>query len=61
MDLAEASFFLSREHLVSTPRDGMPRWCERLFIRMAMNAENAMAFWQIPPDRVVELGLKVEL
>ncbi len=61
VDLAEASFFLSREHLVSTPRDGMPRWCERLFIRMAMNAENAMAFWQIPPDRVVELGLKVEL
>jgi len=32
-----------------------------LFIRMAMNAESAMSFWRIPPERVIELGLKVEL
>jgi KUP system potassium uptake protein len=59
--LEDTSFFLSREHMVSTARGGMAQWRERLFIRMAMNAENAMVFWRIPPDRVVELGLMVEL
>jgi KUP system potassium uptake protein len=61
VDLDDTSFFLSREHMVSTAREGMAPWRERLFIRMAMNAENAMVFWRIPPDRVVELGLMVEL
>jgi KUP system potassium uptake protein len=61
VDMNDTSFFLSREHLVSTPREGMARWRERLFIRMAMNAESAMSFWRIPPERVIELGLKVEL
>ena len=61
VDPEDTSFFLSREHMVSTAREGMAQWRERLFIRMAMNAENAMVFWRIPPDRVVELGLMVEL
>ena len=61
IDMEDTSFFLSREHMVSTAREGMAQWRERLFIRMAMNAENAMVFWRIPPDRVVELGLMVEL
>ena len=61
LDLAETSFFLAREHLVCTARVGMAPWRERLFIRMAMNAENAMVFWRVPPERVVELGLMVEL
>jgi KUP system potassium uptake protein len=61
IELSEASFFLAREHMISTRRQGMAPWRERLFIRMAVNAENAMMFWHIPPDRVIELGLMVEL
>jgi KUP system potassium uptake protein len=61
VELADTSFFLARENMVSTPRPGMARWRERLFIRLAKNAESAMDFWRIPPDRVVELGLMVEL
>jgi KUP system potassium uptake protein len=61
IDLAETSFFLGRENMVSTDRPGMPIWRERFFIRLARNAERAMDFWRIPPDRVVELGLTVEL
>ena len=61
VDMVQTTFFLSREHMVSTAREGMATWREWLFIRMAMNAENAMRFWRIPPERVVELGLMVEL
>lgn len=61
INLVDTSFFLARESLISTSRPGMAIWRERLFIRLARNAESAMAFWRIPPDRVVELGLMVEL
>ncbi len=61
LDMTDTSFFLAREHMLCTARPGMAPWRERLFIRMAMNAENAMVFWRVPPERVVELGLVVEL
>ncbi|MGX2040226.1 potassium transporter Kup [Methylocaldum sp. MU1018] len=61
IDLADTSFFLSREALISTPRPGMAIWREHLFIRLARNTENAMDFFRIPPDRVIELGTVVEI
>jgi len=61
IDLDDTTFFLARENLVSTPGEGMAQWREKLFIRMAVNAVSAMDFWRIPPARVVELGLMVEL
>jgi KUP system potassium uptake protein len=61
IDLAKASFFLARESLISTNRPGMARWRERLFINLSRNAESAMSSWRIPPDRVVEFGVMVEL
>jgi KUP system potassium uptake protein len=61
IDMTDTSFFLAREHMVCGAREGMALWRERLFIRMAMNAENAMVFWRVPPERVIELGLIVEL
>ncbi|WP_133717293.1 potassium transporter Kup [Methylocaldum gracile] len=61
IDLANASFFFSREAVISTPRPGMALWRERLFIRLARNTESAMDFFRIPPDRVIELGTVVEI
>ena len=37
----------------------MRRWQEKLFIRLAGSAEDATAYFQIPPDRVVEIGTQV--
>jgi KUP system potassium uptake protein len=39
----------------------MARWRERLFVFMARNAGRATAFFQFPPERVVEVGVQVEL
>lgn len=61
IDLDAATFFLTREHMISENQAGIAPWRERLFIRMAMNAESAMRFWHIPPDRVVEMGILVSL
>jgi KUP system potassium uptake protein len=39
----------------------MPRWRERLFALMSRNAARATSFFRIPPERVVELGMQIEL
>lgn len=61
MALETTSFFLGRETMLATPRPGLAGWREWLFIRLARNAEAATSYWHIPPDRVIELGLIVEL
>ncbi len=57
----ETTFFLGRETLISTAHPGMARWRERLFIGMWRNAAQAMDFFGIPTNRVVELGTQLEL
>jgi KUP system potassium uptake protein len=39
----------------------MAAWREGLFAWMSRNAQTAMAFFKLPPDRVVEVGVQVEL
>jgi KUP system potassium uptake protein len=59
IDLGSTSFFLSRRSLRVTSKSEMPRWQERLFIALAGSAEDATTYFQIPTDRVVEVGTQV--
>ena len=62
IDMMDTSFFLSRQIVVPVAgRGGMALWRERLFAAMARNAGNATEFFSIPPNRVVELGTRVEI
>jgi KUP system potassium uptake protein len=56
----ETTFYLGRMRLQPTGRAPMMRWRKRLFGLMARNASSAADFFRIPPDRVVELGARVE-
>ena len=60
-DSAHTTFFLGVETLLATEREGMARWRERLFAVMSRNAVRATSFFRIPPERVVELGMQIEL
>jgi KUP system potassium uptake protein len=57
----DATYFLGRETLIVTPARGMARWREQLFVFMSRNAVRAAGFFRLPSDRVVELGVQVEL
>ena len=57
----DISYFLGRESLISAPDRGMALWREHLFAWMSRNAQQAAMFFNLPPDRVVELGVQVEL
>jgi KUP system potassium uptake protein len=61
IDENKSTFFLSRETVIATPRPGMLIWRERLFSLMSRNAQSATAFFRLPPNRVVELGMQVEI
>jgi KUP system potassium uptake protein len=59
--MMQTSFFLSRETLIPSKRPGMAIWREHLFTFMSRNAQSATAFFRIPVNRVVELGMQIEL
>ena len=59
IEMAATSFFLSRRSLRPTVKSEMPGWQERLFIVLAGSAQDATTYFQIPTDRVVEVGTQV--
>ncbi len=59
IDIGGTSFFLSRRSLRPGKKSEMPIFQDRLFIWMARQAEDATTYFQIPIDRVVEVGTQV--
>ena len=60
-DLMDTSFFLSRETVIPAEMPGMAMWRDHLFAWMTRNATRATDFFNIPANRVVELGTHVEI
>lgn len=56
----ETTFYLGHERLLPTGKERMLRWRKKLFIFMTRNARPATDYFQIPPNRVVELGAQIE-
>ncbi|HEY0928681.1 MAG TPA: potassium transporter Kup [Gemmatimonas sp.] len=61
----ETSYFLGRERLIPVPgrpgdRITLSKWRKIVFSIMARNARSATDFFNIPPNRVVELGTQIE-
>ncbi len=61
LDDMDTSYFLSRETVVPTRGAGMAMWREKLFASMHRNATDMADFLNLPTNRIVELGAKVEI
>jgi KUP system potassium uptake protein len=61
LDGDDVTYFLGRETLIVAKAPGMATWRERLFVLMARNAVRATTYFRLPPERVVELGVQVEI
>ncbi|AKF06547.1 potassium transporter Kup [Sandaracinus amylolyticus] len=57
----DTSFYLGREKLVITKNPGLAHWRKVLFSFLSRNARPATDFFRLPPDRVVEMGMQLEL
>ena len=60
-EMMETSFFIARQTVISAPGGGMAPWREHLFVMLSRNARAAADYYQIPPNRVIELGTQVEI
>jgi KUP system potassium uptake protein len=62
----DTSYYLGRELLIprhkAWKRSGLSMniWRKRLFAVMAKNSRSAAEFFQLPPNRVIELGTQIE-
>jgi KUP system potassium uptake protein len=62
LDLEHVTYYIGRETLIPTPEvEGMAVWREQLFAFLSRNAGRATAFFDLPSNRVVEIGLEVKL
>jgi KUP system potassium uptake protein len=58
--LEHTTFFFGRE-TVLTAGQGMSRWRQHVFAFMTRNSQRAASFFNIPPDRVMEIGAQIQL
>jgi KUP system potassium uptake protein len=61
MDVDDLTYFLGRETILVSRKEGMAPWREKLFVLMARNAVRPISYFRLPPERVVELGVQVEM
>ncbi|MFZ6769249.1 potassium transporter Kup [Undibacterium sp. Di26W] len=57
----ETSYFISRQTIISSPGSGMAMWRESVFVAMSRIARDAADYYQIPSNRVIEVGSQVEI
>jgi len=61
ISLEDSSFFLGREKFVHTSRSAMAKWRTRLFMFLSRNSMEPAVFYGIPADRIVEVGIRLEV
>jgi KUP system potassium uptake protein len=57
----ETTFYLADLTLLANGQIGMSRWRDTIFIFLSRNARRATNFFNIPADRVVEIGIQLEI
>ncbi len=60
-NIKETTFVLGRETILPSNEPNMSLWRERLFAFMSKNAQRPTAFFKIPPNQVIEVGIQVEI
>jgi KUP system potassium uptake protein len=61
LDLANASYFLSRITIRATDAPGMRRWQKHVFTFLARNAASPADYFRLPADRTVTMGSAIEV
>ena len=61
-DASDATYYVTRRTVLPTDRvPGMQVWRERLFVRLLRNATLPTTEFRLPPDRVLEIGRRIEI
>jgi KUP system potassium uptake protein len=60
-DFQDVVYFLGRETILINRHEDMTLWREKLFVLMSRNAVRPTTYFRLPTERVVELGVQVEM
>jgi len=60
LNTMETSFFIGKEILLASEKPGMAYWRKKIFIGLFRSAETITNQFNLPPNRVVELGTQVK-
>jgi KUP system potassium uptake protein len=55
------TYYLGRQTLLTTGESRLARWRKLLFSFLSRNSRTPTAFFHLPPNRVVELGVQIEM
>lgn len=61
ISLDSTVYFLGRETLLARNAGRMGAWSEGLFAFLSRNAYSAPTYFNVPPDKVVEIGAQIDL
>jgi len=61
IDEADTTFYLAHLTLLVTSRHGLASLRDKFFVLLARNARRATNLFNIPPNRVIEIGMQLEL
>lgn len=61
IDPKTVSFFIGSERLSFRHKNPMPNWQRSLFLFLTHNSSSAIEYFKVPVDRVIELGIRIEL
>ena len=60
-DLEDSTFFLGHESIIAGKVPGMNPWLEHLFVLLNRGADSAGRFFNLPNDKIFEVGSHVEI
>jgi KUP system potassium uptake protein len=55
------SYYLGRETLIAIGKSKVMRWRKGLFVFLSRNSRSAIDYFGIPPGRVVEIGVQIQI
>jgi KUP system potassium uptake protein len=61
IDREDLTYFLGNATIIPSPGPGMALWRERLFVLLFRVQTRPTDFYSIPVDRVIELGVQIEI
>jgi KUP system potassium uptake protein len=61
LDFNKTSFFIGSEQITFKEKTPLARWRKTLFLFLFHNASSAIEFFKIPVERVIELGIRINL
>jgi KUP system potassium uptake protein len=62
IDHENVVYFVGGQTIIPTPvHTGMSMWRKRLYALMVRNAAQSIAFYKLPPDLVIEIGMEIEI